>query len=265
MSNIDAVKALITAINFDRFPQIEARHQPDAVFWPFAGPTVLGSVSIQDWYTTFLRDYSDCTYTEEEFIEDGDTVALRATLEAKGFNWRPFTQRVIDLCDMRDGKVASRRLFAMLPDVELDKAATAAMNNATGFRGGTPAETRKIVDGFYTALLGGDAAGAQAFLAEKSALIDSVYGSANGPAAIVEAFASVPRPAFGAPRLGRAVCGPKDAVAELTIDPERPRSADWVRVADGKITVIERYWMLREIGVASESPKRHRRRVIHPM
>src|SRR5882762_7452175 len=66
MSNIDAVNALITAINFDRFAEIESLHQPDAVFWSFRGPTLHDSVSIADWHREFLRDYADCSYTELE-------------------------------------------------------------------------------------------------------------------------------------------------------------------------------------------------------
>ena len=60
MSNIDAVNALLTAIHFDRFSEIEARHQPDVTFWSFRGPTLRDSVSVADWHRTFLRDYADC-------------------------------------------------------------------------------------------------------------------------------------------------------------------------------------------------------------
>jgi len=62
MSNIDAVNALITAINFDRFAEIEARHNPDVTFSSFRGPTVTSSVGVEDWQRTFLRDYADCNY-----------------------------------------------------------------------------------------------------------------------------------------------------------------------------------------------------------
>ena len=265
MSNVDAVKALLAAIHLDRFAEIEAAHLPGATLWPFRGPLVHGSVAIQDWYTEFLRSYADCTYAEAEFIENADTVAVRATIEAKGFNWREFTQRVIDVCEMKDGLVAARRLYAMLPDLELDKPATAAMNNATSYRGGTVDETRKVVRSFYGALLRGDADGAKAFLDGKAALIDSVYGVAAGPDAMMDALAAMPRPAFGSWRATSMLCGAKDAAVELAIDPSRPRAADWVRMVGDKIAVIERYWMLREIGVSQGSEKRHLRRVIHPM
>jgi len=221
-------------------------------------------VAIQDWYTGFLRGYADCNYTEAEFIEDGDTVAVRATIEAKGYNWREFSQRVVDVCEMKDGLVANRRLYAMLPDLELDKPATAAMNNATGYRGGSVDDTGNVVQGFYKALFAGDGDGARALLDGKGALIDSVYGVATGPDAIMGLLASIPRPAFGAWRCAHTFRGTRDAVVELAIDPVRPRAADWVRIVDGKIAVIERYWMLREIGIAQGSEKRHLRRVIHP-
>ena len=59
MSNIPAVNELITAINFDRFSEIEAHHRPDAVFQSFRGPTLRDSVSIADWHRELLRDYAD--------------------------------------------------------------------------------------------------------------------------------------------------------------------------------------------------------------
>ncbi len=265
MSNVDAVKALLTAIHLDRFAEIEAAHAPDAVFWPFQGPPVRGSVAIQDWYAEFVRAYADCHYSEPEFVEDGDTVAVRATIRAKGSNWREFTQRVVDVCEMREGLVSGRRLYAMLPDVELDKAATAAMSNATGYRGGLADETRSVVQGFYSALLGGDTNGAKALLDAKSALVDSIYGVVTGPDASIDLLSNTPRPAFGSWRTTELLCGAKEAAVELAIDPARPRAADWVRMVDGKIAVIERHWMLREIGVSTASEKRHLRRVIHPM
>lgn len=265
MSNIDTVKALIAAINLDRFDRIEALHQPDVTFWPFSGPPVVGSVSVQDWYTEFLRDYADCTYAEEEFIDDGDVVAVRATLEAKGYNWRAFTQRVLDVCEMKDGKVATRRLYAMLPNLELDKAATAAMNSATGFRGGSVSEARKVVEGFFNAWLAGDAEGARPSLAEKSALVDPVHGTSSDPEAIAGTHARIAAPAMGSWQVTGTCCGAKDAVVEAAINPGRPRLASWIRVADGKIAIIEMYWMLREIGVGPKSKTRHMRRVIHPV
>jgi hypothetical protein len=62
------------------------------------------------------------------------------------------------------------------------------------------------------------------------------------------------------------LAGPKDALVELAIDANRPRAADWVRIVDGKIAVIEGYWMLREIGIESFATRRarHARQVILP-
>lgn len=265
MSNIDAVKALIAAINLDRFDRIEALHQPDVTFWPFSGPPVVGSVSVQDWYTEFLRDYADCTYAEEEFIDDGDVVAVRATLQAKGYNWRAFTQRVLDVCEMKDGKVATRRLYAMLPNLELDKAATAAMNSATGFRGGSASETRQVAQAFFAAWIADDADSMKACLAEKAALVETVHGTVSDPEAIAGAHARMASPAMGSWQVTGIYGGTKDAVVEAAINPERPRLASWIRAVDGKIAVIEMYWMLREIGIGPESKTRHMRRVIHPM
>ena len=90
---------------------------------------------MEDWHTTFLRDYADCNYTDLEYIEEGDSVAVRATIEAKGYNWRPFTQRVVEVFDFVGGGVSERRMYGMLRDVELDKPSTAAMTGALEFRG----------------------------------------------------------------------------------------------------------------------------------
>jgi ketosteroid isomerase-like protein len=266
MSNVDAVNELLTAINFDRFAEIEARHNPDVVFWSFRGPTLRNSVAVGDWHREFLRDYADCNYTQLEYIEQGDAVAVRATIEAKGFDWRPFTQRVVDVLRFEDGGVAERRLYATTPDLELDKPATAAMTNATGFRGGSDSVTRAAVDGFYSALLAGDRQTAAMFLSEKAALVDGVYGIAVGPDKVLDALALVPRPLFGSWRVTNTLAGPKDALVELAIDANRPRAADWVRIVDGKIAVIEGYWMLREIGIESFATRRarHARQVILP-
>ena len=78
-------------------------------------------MAVEDWHTTFLRDYADCNYTDLEYIEEGESVAMRATIEAKGYDWRPFTQRVIEVFDFVEGGVAERRMYGMLPDLELDK------------------------------------------------------------------------------------------------------------------------------------------------
>jgi hypothetical protein len=269
MSNIPAVNALLTAINFDRFAEIEAHHRPDAVFQSFRGPTLRDSVSIADWHREFLRDYADCNYAELEYIEEGNTVAVRATIEAKGYDWRPFTQRVIEVFEFDDrGEVAHRRLYGALRDMELDKPATAAMTDATGFKGGSASATRTTAQAFYDALLTGDADGAKELLHEKAAVIDGLYGIAHGPDTILEFLRQIPMPAFGRLRLTNLLAGDHVALAELAIDPARPRFADWVRLVDGKIRVIEGYAMLREIGVnpyENYANDRHRRQVILPI
>ncbi len=265
MSNIDAVNALITAINFDRFAEIEARHNPDVVFASFRGPILTSSVGVEDWQRTFLRDYADCNYAELEYIEQDDTVAVRATIEAKGYNWRAFTQRVIEVFRLQDGGVQERRLYAMFPDLELDKPSTAAMNAALEYRGGSAAETRKLLDEFYGGLLCGKPEAAPACLDDKAVLLDSIYGVAQGPENIVSLKAGVPRPLFGSERVTHSYAGPKDGCVEIAIDPARPRQAEWVRVVDGKIKVIESYWMFREIGVTPEAQARHQRQAIYPI
>ncbi len=265
MSNIDAVNALITAINFDRFAEIEARHNPDVTFSSFRGPAVTSSVGVEDWQRAFLRDYADCNYADIEYIEDGDTVAVRATLEAKGYDWRPFTQRVIEVFAFEAGGVQERRLYAMLPDVELDKTATAAMNAALEFPGGNASQTKKLVGEFYAAILAGDGEAAAGFLDDKSVLIDAVHGVAQGPQNVVALKLGLPKPAFGAERVTHTYAGAKDGCVEIAIDPARPRLADWVRVVEGKINVIESYWMLREIGVAPAARKRHERSAVYPI
>jgi ketosteroid isomerase-like protein len=264
MSNLEAVNALLSAINLDRFAEIESLHNPGVTFWSFRGPNLHDSVAVADWHREFLRDYQDCNYADVEYIEDGDLVAARATIQAKGYDWRPFEQRVVEVFRLRDGGVEERRLYAMLPNLELDKAATAATANATGFKGGSIEETRAAVAGFYDCLLlgGGNATD---YLDPKAALIDSVYGVTSGAANILDLLASRPRPAFGVLAPTRAAIGQKDAAVELSYDPHRPRLAEWVRVVEGKIAVIESYWMLREIGVSVENRKRHARQVIMPI
>jgi hypothetical protein len=269
MSNIPAVNELITAINFDRFSEIEAHHRPDAVFQSFRGPTLRDSVSIADWHRELLRDYADCNYTDLEYIEEGATVAVRATIEAKAYDWRAFTQRVIDIFTLdEDGEVADRRLYGMLRDIELDKAATAAMTDALGFKGGNASTTRSTVEAFYNALLSGDREGALAQMHEKAACIDGVYGIANGAETILDFLRTIPMPAFGRLRVTKVLAGEHAALVELAIDPARPRFADWVRLVDGKIRVIEGYAMLRELGVnpfENYANDRHRRQVILPI
>lgn len=265
MSNIGAVNALITAINFDRFAEIGARHNPDVFFASFRGPILNSSVAVEDWHRVFLRDYADCNYTDLEYIEQGDTVAVRATIEAKGYDWRPFTQRIIEVFEMIEGGVQARRMYAMLPDIELDKPTTAAMTNALGFKGGSASATKALLDSFYGALLAGDKEKAREALADKAVLIDSVYGIVNGPDNILDLKSRIPAPAFGIERVLHSYAGEKDGCVEIAIDPARPRLADWVRIVDGKILVIESYWMLREIGVHPDPQKRHQRQIIMPM
>lgn len=262
MSNIDAVNALISAINLDRFAEIEARHAPDVTFWSFRGPTLHNSVAVHDWHTRFLRDYADCNYSDFEYIEQDNTVAVRATIYAKGYDWRPFTQRVIEVFKMDDeGLVAERRLYAMLPNLELDKAPTAAMTAATGFKGGDVNATKAAVE----ALFSDDVEAAVAAMDEKATLVDTVYGVTVGPQNILDLMGRVPKPAFGQLRVTNAYTAAKDACVEIAIDPNRPRQAHWIRVVEGKVMVIETYWMLREIGVSPENPERHQRQVILPI
>lgn len=265
MTNIDAVNALLTAINFDRFDEIVALHRPDAVFSSFRGPTLRDAVSIGDWHRTFLRDYADCTYTDIEYIEEGDDVTVRATLEAKGYDWRPFTQRVAEVFTVVDGLIAARRQYGMLRDVVLDKPSTAALNNALEFRGGSASATTTSADGFFGPLLSGDSELAASFLADKAALIDSVYGVTTGPANIVALLQARPLPAFGLPRVTHTYAAEKNALVEIAIDPNRPREAHWVRVVDGKILVVESYWMLREVGIVEGEDARQQRQVIMPI
>lgn len=268
MSNIEAVTALFTSINFDRFAEIEARHAPGATFHSFRGPICHDAISIGDWHREFLEAYADCNYGETEFIEQGNVVAARATITAKGTDWREFAQRVVEVLHFdAEGLVEERRLYGMLPDLSLDKPATAAMTNATGFKGGSASATKSAVDGFYNAFLAGDPDTAKTFLDPKAAMIDSLYGIAIGPDAIIDLVSAIPTPMFGTWRVTNAYCGAKDALVELGVDPVRPRAADWVRIVDGKIAVIENYWMFREIGVDPfvEKRKKHVKQVILPI
>lgn len=266
MSNIDAVNALLTAIHFDRFAEIEARHSPDATFYSFRGPILHDSVSIADWHREFLKDYADCNYGELEYVEDGDVVGARATITAKGYDWREFSQRVLEVFEFATTGIRERRLYGMVPNLELGKPETQALTAAAGFKGGSASATRQTVEAFYTALLSGDAEAATAQLDDKATLLDSAYGLANGGEAILGQLSSLPKPAFGAWRVSRVVAGAKDALVELSIDPTRPRRADWVRMVEGKIKVIETYWMFREIGIAPDFRReRHRRQAILPI
>lgn len=266
MSNIDAVNALFTDIHFHRFTEIQDRHNPDATFHSFRGPILRDSVSIGDWHRDFLKDYADCEYGELEYIESGDVIAARATLSAKGYDWREATQRVVEVFSFAAGGIQERRLYGMIPRLELGKPETQAMTAATGFKGGSANTTKQTVTAFYEAILAGDLEAAGEHLDEKAALIDSAYGIATGGEAIGAQLTSLPKPAIGTWRIARVIAGPKDALVELVIDPNRPRRADWVRLVEGKIKVIETYWMFREIGIAPDFRRdRHQRRAILPI
>ena len=84
MSNLEAINALITAINFDRFAEIEARHTPGATFISFRGPTRNDSISIGDWHREFLEAYADCNYRETEYIEQEEVQELESREKVKG-------------------------------------------------------------------------------------------------------------------------------------------------------------------------------------
>jgi ketosteroid isomerase-like protein len=268
MSNIDAVNALLTAINFARFAEIEARHAPDVTFTSFRGPTLQDNVSVADWYREFLRDYADCNYTDIEYIEEGDTVAVRATIEAKGYDWRLFTQRVVDVFRFEDGEIVERRLYGMLRDIEFDKATQAAMDDALGYRGGSPAASRKTFEDLLAAFAAGDMEKAQSYFHEKFVLVDGVYGLAHGFDEDIALANARPRPAFGVWRVTRVLAGDHALLLEAGFDPARPRQAEWIRLVDGKSRVAEVYWMLREIGVRPDenyARDRHQRQVILPI
>jgi hypothetical protein len=269
MSNIPAVNALITAINFDRFAEIEARHAPDAVFHSFRGPTLRSSVAIADWHREFLRDYQDCNYTDLEYIEQDNVVAVRATIEAKGYDWRPFTQRVVEVFEFNvAGEVSDRRLYGMLRDIELDKAATASMADAKGYKGGSASATRSTMEKLLAAITTANMDGIKELTHEKATIIDGVFGIATGVENLVDLIVSRPTPPFGTERVTRLLAGAHDALLELAIDPSRPRLAQWFRLVDGKVRVVEAYWMLREIGVnpyENYAGDRHARRAILPI
>ncbi|MFN0148837.1 MAG: nuclear transport factor 2 family protein [Dehalococcoidia bacterium] len=268
MSNIDTVNALITAINFDRFDEIEAYHAPDVLFTSFRGPVLRGSVAVADWHRQFLRDYADCNYSELEYIEDGDTVVVRATLEAKGYDWRAFTQRVVEVFRFEQGEIVERRLYGALRDLEFDKPTNAAMENALGYRGGTPSGTRKAFQDLAAAFAAGDIEAARGFFHDKPVLIDGVYGLAAGWEAMTALAESRPQPFFGVERVTAVFAGDHVAAAELAVEPARPRTVEWLRLVDGKVIVLEVYWMLREIGIQPDenyARDRHQRQVILPI
>src|SRR5215211_7106035 len=218
MSQIDSVNALLTAINFDRFADIEALHNGGATFHSFRGPTLHDAVAIADWHREFLRDYADCNYTDLEYIEQGDTLAVRATIEAKAYDWRPFTQRVLEIFTFDEsGEVATRRLYGMLRDIELDKLATASMTDATGYQGGSSSTTRALMEKIVAAGTAGDADTLKELLNEKLTLVDGVYGVASGSESAMELMAARPGPAFGVERCIGILAGDHTAVMEFAI------------------------------------------------
>lgn len=268
MSNIDAVNALITAINFDRFAEIEAHHAPDVNFQSFRGPNIRGSVALGDWHRLFLKDYADCNYTALEYIEDGDVVAVRATIEAKGYDWRSFTQRVLEVFRLVGGEVVERRLYGMFRDIEFDKPVNAAMDDALGYRGGSKAASRRAVEEMLAARAAGDGESTASAYHEKPVMVDGIYGLAAGTGAIESLVNARPRPAFGVERPTLIVAGEHDVVVESGFDPTRARRAEWYRLVDGKIRVVETYWMFREIGVRPDenyANDRHQRQVVLPI
>ena len=155
----------------------------------------------------------------------------------------------------------------MLRDIEIDKPIQAAFSRANEYPGGSESTVAELAEKFCELELSNNSEVADAILDEKSVLIDSVYGTAGGSDAIVSLLKTTPVPAFGMSRMQTCIAGVKDAVVEFAVDPRRPRYADWIRVVEDKIVVIERYWMLREIGVnpfVEYSRDRHHRQVIMP-
>lgn len=267
MSNRDIVDALVTAINYDRFDEIQALHDPGVIFHSFRGPTLRDSVALRDWHHAFLEQYADCTYSEVETVAEGDAVAMRSTIEAKGYDWRAFSQRVLEIARFEGDLIVDRRLYGMIRDIELDKPALVALDAAHDFQSASASGAKKVVEGFYGSLLASERDQAAGSLDEAVTLIDSVYGITSGAEGVLDLLEATPSPAFGCARVTAVVAGEKDIVVEMAIEPARPRMADWVRVVEGKILVIERYWMLREIGInpfVEYSRDRHRRQVILP-
>lgn len=267
MSNIDLVNEFITAIHFDRFAEIEARHHPKASFHSFRGPDLHGSVGIADWHREFLRDYADCSYTEVEYIDAKETVVIRAVVEAKGYDWRRFTQNVVEVFRFDGDLITERRQYGMLRNVAIEeRAMTRAYDKIKADVAAKARRTRKAIPEFYDALLAGDREKAAEYLDDNVILIDSVQGIAQKPDAALDILLATPRPAFGVWRVTNGAYSDQVGMVELAIDPVRPRMADWVRMVGEKIGAIERHWMLREIGVLSSmETERHMRRVLHPV
>ena len=268
MTYSEAALDFIDAINYDRFAAIEAAHNADAVFHSFRGPILHSNVAIEEWHREFLRNYADCTYNNVELIEEDNQVVACAIIEAKGYDFRRFFQRIVDVFEFDDEEfIDARRLYAMLRDIEMDKQVAAAHSYAVETRGGSATGTRDVVSKFYDAVLQGDGDAAKELIHEKSAVIDSIYGIAPGADAIVEVLAAPPKPAFGVLRVTNTIAGENVALVELSVDPSRPRTAHFVRVVEDKVAIVEVYWMLREIGFnpfEEYSRDRHHRRAILP-
>ena len=267
MSTSGTVDALISAIERERFRDIAELHQAGAALHTFRGPTAWGGVAIGEWYGRFLRDYADCSYTERSLVEDGEVAALRATIEAKGYDWRVFEQHVLEFVEFEEGLISARRIYAMPARIEYPKPALDALQKLEGTAGGGPAPVAAAARGFVDALLEGDRDGAAALLADDAVLIDGVFGVATGSEAVLELVSTLPSPAFGTWRLLRCIAGENAAALELAIDPQRPRAGAWIRVNEERVAAIEMYWMLREIGVTTGvvSIPRHPKQVILPI
>jgi hypothetical protein len=82
MSNIDTVNELLTAINSTASTRSRrTTRRTSSPLVPRADPPRLGVR--RRLASRILRDYADCNYTDLEYIEDGDHVAVRATIEAR--------------------------------------------------------------------------------------------------------------------------------------------------------------------------------------
>ncbi|HJP41311.1 MAG TPA: nuclear transport factor 2 family protein [Dehalococcoidia bacterium] len=267
MSNIETVNALFSAIERDRADEVEALLSTEVLFRSFRGPTLRSQAAVGDWHREFLRDYADCVYSGVEFVEQEDRAAVRATVSAKGFDWREFTQRMVEVFEFEDGVIKARRQYAMMHNVEFGKPETAALKNVDEYPGGKPEVALDLANGFFTSILAGDAEAAAGRLDPKAALVDGVFGTAIGPENVVAILSEMPVPAFGGWRIASTIAGPKAALVELEFAPGRPRAAHWVRVVEDRVVLVESYWMLREIGVRSDAGNnpRHAKQVILPI
>jgi hypothetical protein len=137
-----------------------------------------------------------------------------------------------------------------------------------GYKGGSSSATRTTIEKLFAASASGDVDGIKEQSNEKATVIDGVYGVANGIDGVIGLVSARPKPAFGFERPTRTLAGEHDALVELAVDPARPRLAQWFRIVDGKVRVVEAYWMLREIGVnpmENYAQDRHHKQVILPI